>query len=107
MPKKELDLIFSSIVVLWTPVGINGTYVGESTNDPDDAVIEYLEDLKESCVLDVAESGEATLEEIGEILKLTRERIRQIEGTGKTKGGAIKKMRHWTRARKLKEFYVE
>lgn len=32
-----------------------------------------------SCALDVAESGEMTLEEVGALMNLTRERIRQIE----------------------------
>ncbi len=32
-----------------------------------------------SCVLDVADRGGATLEEVGLVLHLTRERIRQIE----------------------------
>jgi len=35
----------------------------------------------ESCVLDVADRHGATLEEVGEMLNLTRERIRQIEQT--------------------------
>lgn len=38
-----------------------------------------LEKLRETCVLDVADRGGATLEETGEILNLTRERIRQVE----------------------------
>lgn len=33
----------------------------------------------ESCSLDVADTGGKTLEEVGQILHLTRERIRQIE----------------------------
>jgi hypothetical protein len=33
----------------------------------------------QSCVLDMAEAGELTLEETGEILNFTRERARQIE----------------------------
>lgn len=32
-----------------------------------------------SCALDVADRGEATLEEVGEILNITRERARQLE----------------------------
>jgi hypothetical protein len=36
-------------------------------------------DLVESCALDVAERGGATLEQVGEIMNLTRERVRQIE----------------------------
>lgn len=39
-------------------------------------------DLKESCALDVAERGGLTLEETGELLNLTRERVRQIEVRG-------------------------
>ena len=41
-----------------------------------------------SCVLDVAEQGWHTLEEIGDILGITREAIRQIEGL------AFRKLRH-------------
>lgn len=37
------------------------------------------EDMIESCALDVADQGSSTLEEIGFITNLTRERIRQIE----------------------------
>lgn len=36
-------------------------------------------ELEETCALDVAERGGITLEEVGEILNLTRERIRQLE----------------------------
>jgi hypothetical protein len=34
-------------------------------------------DLEHSCALDVADSGEKTLEEVGDLTNLTRERIRQ------------------------------
>lgn len=37
-----------------------------------------LEQLAESCALDVADRGEHTLEEVGVLTNLTRERIRQI-----------------------------
>lgn len=37
------------------------------------------DELKETCALDVAERGGITLEEVGELTNLTRERIRQIE----------------------------
>lgn len=37
-------------------------------------------DLRESCVLDIADRGGATLHEVGEIMNITRERIRQLEG---------------------------
>lgn len=41
-----------------------------------------VEDLEESCSLDVADRGENTLKQVGDILDLTRERIRQIESRG-------------------------
>ena len=36
-------------------------------------------ELEETCALDIAESGGLTLEEVGEIMNLTRERVRQVE----------------------------
>ena len=42
-------------------------------------------EMKETCALDVADKGGITLEEVGEILNLTRERIRQVEVRGLTK----------------------
>jgi len=47
-------------------------------NFPDLAVWE----LTETCSLDVADRGGITLEEVGELLNLTRERIRQVEAAG-------------------------
>ncbi|HVI03103.1 MAG TPA: sigma factor-like helix-turn-helix DNA-binding protein [Enhygromyxa sp.] len=47
-------------------------------NFPDKEVWE----LQHSCALDVAQQGGITLEEVGEILNLTRERIRQVEVRG-------------------------
>ncbi len=38
--------------------------------------------MRETCSLDVADRGGITLEEVGEILNLTRERIRQVEVRG-------------------------
>jgi len=39
-------------------------------------------ELGETCALDVADKGGITLEEVGEIMNLTRERIRQVEVRG-------------------------
>jgi hypothetical protein len=39
-------------------------------------------ELQDTCALDVAERGGITLEEVGEIMNLTRERIRQVEVRG-------------------------
>ncbi len=41
--------------------------------------------MAETCALDVADRGGITLEEVGAILNLTRERIRQVEVRGLTK----------------------
>ena len=42
-------------------------------------------EMAETCALDVAEKGGITLEDVGEILNLTRERVRQVEMDGLTK----------------------
>jgi hypothetical protein len=47
-------------------------------NFPDREVWE----LEETCALDVADRGGITLEEVGTIMNLTRERIRQVETRG-------------------------
>jgi hypothetical protein len=44
-------------------------------NFPDKA----LEDLEETCALDVADVGGVTLERVGELTNITRERVRQLE----------------------------
>jgi len=50
-------------------------------NFPDREVWE----LDETCALDVADKGGITLEEVGSIMNLTRERIRQVETRGLAK----------------------
>jgi hypothetical protein len=40
------------------------------------------DEMGESCALDVADEGGATLDEIGQVANLTRERIRQVEAKG-------------------------
>jgi len=47
------------------------------------------QDCSESCSLDVAERGGATLETVGKILGLTRERVRQIETRGVRRIGRL------------------
>lgn len=42
-------------------------------------------EMPESCSLDVADRGGITLEEVGAILNLTRERIRQVQNRGLAK----------------------
>ncbi len=54
-------------------------------NFPDKEIWE----LAETCALDVADRGGITLEEVGGIMNLTRERIRQVETRGLLKLRAI------------------
>jgi hypothetical protein len=42
-------------------------------------------EMKETCALDIADRGGITLEEVGEIMNLTRERVRQVETQGLAK----------------------
>lgn len=59
-------------------IDVNPSTGSIKVNFPDLEVWE----LKHSCALDVAQQGGITLEEVGEILNLTRERIRQVEVRG-------------------------
>lgn len=59
-------------------IDVNPTTGSIKINFPDLEVWE----LQHSCALDVAAQGGITLEEVGEILNLTRERIRQVEVRG-------------------------
>jgi hypothetical protein len=54
-------------------------------NFPDKEIWE----MEETCALDVADRGGITLEEVGSIMNLTRERIRQVETRGLTKLRAL------------------
>jgi hypothetical protein len=49
-------------------------------------------DLGESCALDVADRGGTTLEDVGAIMNLTRERIRQVEVKALAKLEALRDM---------------
>jgi hypothetical protein len=49
-------------------------------------------EMTESCALDVADRGGTTLEEVGAIMNLTRERIRQVEVKGLAKLAALRDM---------------
>jgi len=65
-------------------------------NFPDKDVWE----LEETCALDVADRGGITLEEVGSIMNLTRERIRQLELSG------LKKLKHYSSGEDNLETYA-
>lgn len=56
-------------------------------------------EMEETCALDVADRGGITLEEVGEIMNLTRERIRQVELRG------LEKLRECDNRAALKEYH--
>jgi hypothetical protein len=49
-------------------------------------------EMTETCALDISDRGGTTLEEVGAIMNLTRERIRQVEVKGLAKLEALKDM---------------
>ncbi|MCS6902287.1 MAG: sigma factor-like helix-turn-helix DNA-binding protein [Myxococcales bacterium] len=51
-----------------------------------------VEEMQESCALDVADRGGTTLEEVGAIMNLTRERIRQLEVRAMAKVKSLNEM---------------
>ena len=57
---------------------MNPTTGSIKLNFPDKEIWE----MEETCALDVADRGGITLEEVGAIMNLTRERIRQVETRG-------------------------
>ncbi|HZZ83545.1 MAG TPA: sigma factor-like helix-turn-helix DNA-binding protein [Anaeromyxobacteraceae bacterium] len=64
---------------------VNPTTGSIKLNFPDKEIWE----MAETCALDVADRGGITLEEVGGIMNLTRERIRQVETRGLLKLRAV------------------
>jgi len=71
----------------------------------DDEFVNIIFGLPETCVLDITDRGGQTLESIGQILGITRERVRQIEIT--KRGGAIRRLRHISKSWMLEEFKLD
>lgn len=83
-PKTRADCISSQRPCLFVSckhnlyLDVNPDTGSIKLNFPDKEIWE----LPYTCALDVAEKGGITLEEVGEIMNLTRERIRQVETRG-------------------------
>lgn len=83
-PRRRADCVASARPCLFISckhhlyLDVNPATGSIKLNFPDKEVWE----LKETCALDVADKGGITLEEVGDIMNLTRERIRQVETRG-------------------------
>ena len=116
---REIYKISQEPVSLETPIGEEddshlGDFIPDETNmSPEDfAVNELLKDEISEVLLTLTEREEKvirlrfgledgrprTLEEVGQLFGVTRERIRQIEAK------ALRKLRHPSRSRKLKDY---
>lgn len=55
-----------------------------------------VDELDETCALDVADRGGATLHEAGTLMNVTRERVRQIELTAARRAGKRDEIEDWS-----------
>ena len=125
IPPEKVAEIFKMMqlpISLDSPIGDEGDrYLGDFIEDrnslqPADAAYkqllkEQIEDVlstlspREHRIIQLRfglEDGQSrTLEEVGKVFNVTRERIRQIEAK------AIRRLRHSSRSRKLKDYYLE
>ena len=119
---REVYKISQDPVSLETPIGEeDDSHLGdfikdERTMSPEEyATVELLKEELASVLLTLTEREEKvlrlrfglddgqcrTLEEVGQIFGVTRERIRQVEAK------ALRKLRHPSRSRKLKDFLID
>ena len=84
----------------------NSTIKNSGEYKGDEEICDLIFSMKETCALDVADRGGSTLEEIGEILNMTRERVRQIQEckVGPKMQGALQRLRHPSKSAYLREF---
>lgn len=69
------------------PLGRSQARVWGKERWGDERIVDYLMHMPETCVLDVADEGGVTLETVAQIMGITKERVRQIEGGDSGRGG--------------------
>jgi RNA polymerase primary sigma factor len=82
---------------IWVPNKVEGVSNEENIED----ILKTLTPREEMVIklrFGIGDGSERTLEEVGQIFSVTRERIRQIEAK------ALRKLRHPSRSRKLRAF---
>jgi len=78
-PQTRADCIDGPRPCPWTKCRHHLAEFGRNTHAFRNGVAKWAPPDGETCSLDVADRGEQTLETIGAILRVTRERVRQIE----------------------------
>ena len=108
--KRPCPYVRCKYNLLWS---VNKQPFGVFSRLSDEKLIDILFSMKETCCLDVVDRGEITLDEIGALLFMSRERVRQMidytQSEARTKGerrklGALQKIRHYTRRKFLQPF---
>lgn len=83
MPKRRSDCLKRKRPCPWVRCKYHLIWLlwDKLSDKPNDEIADYVTEMECSCVLDAIDTyGEMTLEQIGQLLRVTRERIRQIEG---------------------------
>lgn len=76
----------------------------------DDEIVEQIISMPETCVLDCADRGGMSLLDVGNVLGITRERVRQLEfvkgDRWRVERGALAKLRNRIKSRHILEEFA-
>ncbi len=98
---EEEDSHFGDFIEDRQVVSPSDAVINLNLKDKTEQVLKTLTPREEKVIklrFGIGDGSEHTLEEVGQIFEVTRERIRQIEAK------ALRKLRHPSRSRKLKAF---